>query len=52
MDGLLTGFPRYLMQVDDSSEHLTVANRSYRVPGREPVPALQVVQAGLNGLWP
>lgn len=52
VNGLLTGFPLYLMQVDDSSDHLTVSNRFYRVPGRNPIRALQVVQPGLNGLWP
>lgn len=52
VDGLLSEFPLYLMQVDDSNEHLTVSNRFYRVPGRDPIRALQVVQPGLNGLWP
>ena len=52
VDGLLNGFSLYLMQVDDSNEHLTVANRFYRMPGRPPLAALQVVQPGLNGVWP
>jgi hypothetical protein len=52
VDGLLTGFSLYLMPVEDSSEHLTLSNRFYRVPGRNPVRAVQVVQPGVNGLWP
>lgn len=52
IDGLVDNFSFYLTPVGDSSEHLTVSNRFYRVPGREPIAALQIVQPGLNGLWP
>lgn len=52
IDGLVPEFSFYLMPVADSTKHLTVANRFYRVPGRPPIDALQLVQPGLNGLWP
>jgi hypothetical protein len=52
VDGLIDNYSFYLMPVKDSSEHLTVSNRFYRIPGRAPIDALQVVQPGLNRLWP
>ncbi len=52
IEGLLDDYDIFLLHVDDSSEHLTLANRFYRVPGQRPVHALQICQPGLNRLWP
>jgi hypothetical protein len=41
-----------MITVEDSSGHLLVANRFYRVPGHGPVPALQLVWADGQGLFP
>lgn len=41
-----------LHPVEDSSHHLTVANRMYRAAGRAPVPALQILIQGTDLDWP
>lgn len=52
VDGVLTDFPVYLLDVTDSSDHLTLSNQMYRTAGGSPVPALQVVVPDLSGRWP
>jgi Domain of unknown function (DUF4262) len=44
--------PAWLIEVKDSSEHLTVANAMFAVPGQGPIHALQIVYPDKNGLWP
>lgn len=46
------GVPAMLLEVTDSSEHLTVANRLYGDPDKAPIPALQVVFPDKAGRWP
>lgn len=50
--GLLAEHSVYLLEVIDSTKHLTVTNRMYRRPGGPPVRALQVVLPDRHGCWP
>jgi hypothetical protein len=51
----ITGVANYdlqLIPVQDSSQHLTVANALYRNPGKQPIAALQVVFPDRAGRFP
>ena len=46
------GYAAQLIEVPDSSKHLTLANRMYRKGGAPPIRALQVVFPDKDHLWP
>ena len=46
------GVTALLVEVTDSSEHLTVANAMFAVPGQGPLPALQIIYPDKMGRWP
>lgn len=49
-DEILVGYPAELVEVTDSTEHLTMANRVFA--DRRPVPALQIVWPDRHGRFP
>lgn len=49
---VVADYPVIFIPVDDSSEHLTLANAFYGRPGAGPIPALQMVFPDMAGRFP